>query len=325
MAPKSENITDAAPPTSINPYEVLSIEKDATADQIKTAYRKAALKHHPDKATPEAKELAHVKFQEIAFAYAVLSDPHRRSRYDTTGSTAESLDIEDDDFNWSDFFRSQFKEVVSADAIKKFAEEYKGSGEEYEHLTQSYEKNEGDMDAIYEEVMLSNPLEDEERFREILDVAIEEGTIQSYPKYKKEDKRKRERRMKNAKNEAEEAMEYAKELGVDDKLFSKSTTKPRSGKGTGKDREDPEVDEAALLAIIQQRQKGRQANQADFLDQLASKYAPKKAGKRAREAMEEPPEEVFEKNNEKLKSMRANGGAGTASGGRSRKSKRTKN
>ena len=55
------DIDDA--PTSIDPYAVLSLSKDATADQIKTAYRKAALKHHPDKASVDRKEEAHTKFQ----------------------------------------------------------------------------------------------------------------------------------------------------------------------------------------------------------------------------------------------------------------------
>ena len=43
--PKSEDIMDEPP--SINPYEVLGVEKDAKADEIKSAYRKQALKHHP--------------------------------------------------------------------------------------------------------------------------------------------------------------------------------------------------------------------------------------------------------------------------------------
>lgn len=42
----TEDVLDSEPPT-IDPYEVLDIEKDATADQVKSAYRKAALKHHP--------------------------------------------------------------------------------------------------------------------------------------------------------------------------------------------------------------------------------------------------------------------------------------
>ena len=53
---KEETLED--PPTSIEPYKVLGIDKSATPDQVKSAYRKAALKHHPDKASPELREEA---------------------------------------------------------------------------------------------------------------------------------------------------------------------------------------------------------------------------------------------------------------------------
>lgn len=64
-------------------YEVLGVEKNASADQIKSAYRKLAIKYHPDK-NPGDKE-AETKFKECAEAYEVLSDSNKRARYDQFG------------------------------------------------------------------------------------------------------------------------------------------------------------------------------------------------------------------------------------------------
>jgi curved DNA-binding protein len=65
-------------------YKTLGIEKSASADDIKKAYRKLALKWHPDK-NPDNKS-AEDKFKKINEAYAVLSDPEKRQEYDTYGS-----------------------------------------------------------------------------------------------------------------------------------------------------------------------------------------------------------------------------------------------
>jgi curved DNA-binding protein len=66
-------------------YQILGVAKTATADEIKKAYRKLAIKYHPDK-NPDNK-LAEEKFKEVSEAYAVLSDPEKRQQYDTVGST----------------------------------------------------------------------------------------------------------------------------------------------------------------------------------------------------------------------------------------------
>ena len=63
-----------------NPYEVLGVKKEATADEIRTAYRTLAKKHHPD-LNPGNKK-AEALFKEISAAYDILSDADRRARYD---------------------------------------------------------------------------------------------------------------------------------------------------------------------------------------------------------------------------------------------------
>ncbi|MCW5212972.1 J domain-containing protein [Desulfobulbus sp. TB] len=65
-------------------YTILGIDKTASAAEIKKAYRKLALKYHPDK-NPDNKE-AEAKFKQISEAYAVLSDEQKRQQYDTYGS-----------------------------------------------------------------------------------------------------------------------------------------------------------------------------------------------------------------------------------------------
>ena len=69
-------------------YEVLGVSKDASQDEIKKAYRKLALKYHPDK-NPGDKE-AEKKFKEAAEAYEILGTPEKRKKYDTYGHAGVS-------------------------------------------------------------------------------------------------------------------------------------------------------------------------------------------------------------------------------------------
>jgi DnaJ family protein C protein 9 len=144
------------------------------------------------------------------------------------------------------------------------------------------------MDAVYEQIMCSNVLDDDDRFRKIIDDAIKAGDVESYSKYTKETKARRNKRKQRAKAEEVEAMELAEELGVKDKLFGGGT------KGAKKSKKDNGED--ALRALIQQRQKGRAEN---FLGDLEAKYG---GGKSSKRSADEPPEEMFQKNAKKSRS-----------------------
>lgn len=65
-------------------YKILGVEKTATQEEIKKAYRKLAMKHHPDRNA--GNKAAEEKFKEITEANEVLSDPEKRKKYDTLGS-----------------------------------------------------------------------------------------------------------------------------------------------------------------------------------------------------------------------------------------------
>ena len=89
-------------------YEVLEVAKNATADEIKKAYRKKALQYHPDR-NPGDKD-AEEKFKEAAEAYGVLSDPDKRARYDRYGHAG----VNGQDFSgasMNDIF-SQFGDIL---------------------------------------------------------------------------------------------------------------------------------------------------------------------------------------------------------------------
>ncbi|MFX0048611.1 MAG: DnaJ domain-containing protein [Candidatus Hermodarchaeota archaeon] len=74
-------------------YKILEVEKDASEEEIKSAYRRLAKKLHPDlnKIDPKAKE----KFIELHEAYDTLSDPQRRKIYDQAGYNPRNIDLSD--------------------------------------------------------------------------------------------------------------------------------------------------------------------------------------------------------------------------------------
>ena len=73
-------------------YEVLGVGRKSSQDDVKRAYRRMALKYHPDK-NPDDKQ-AEQKFKECAEAYEVLSDGQKRQQYDQFGATFDNTDAD---------------------------------------------------------------------------------------------------------------------------------------------------------------------------------------------------------------------------------------
>ena len=90
-------------------YAILGVEKEASTNEIKQAFRKLALKYHPDinKTDPKAKDM----FIEINKAYRTLVDPQKRKQYDSFGYNVKDIDLSEiyrkyDPSRIRDFFRS---------------------------------------------------------------------------------------------------------------------------------------------------------------------------------------------------------------------------
>ena len=95
-------------------YKILGLDKNATDSEIKKAYRKCAIKYHPDKNPGDKK--AEEKFKEAAEAYEVLGNPEKKSKYDQFGHSAfqgggfgaGGMDMEDIFSQFGDIFGSAF-------------------------------------------------------------------------------------------------------------------------------------------------------------------------------------------------------------------------
>ena len=279
------SLLDHYPDTSVNPYELMGITRDATDADIKRAYKKGALRCHPDKHPEDQKYRAQKAFQQLTTAYAVLGDPLRRSHYDATGMVHQALHLDrDDPWSWQPFYQHCWAEMAEGD-IEAFAKEYRFSQEERQDLLMQYTIHKGDMNKVYEHVTLSNPLEDDDRYRRWIKEAIISLEVKSYKAFEEESIESIRFRQAEAKKEADEAEEMKEMLKKSGSWFD-----PPS---------DHEGHDLLALAI---RQKNKSRSVA-FLEQLMAKYgskSSKRGSKKGKESLPSgPSEEDFERNRKK--------------------------
>jgi len=233
-------------------YKVLNITKEASASDIKKGYHKASLKVHPDRVEADKKADATLKFQCVSAVYAVLSDEDKKGLYDETGEVDDENDPLKEDRDWQDYWRLLFPKVTLKD-IQNFEKEYRESEEERNDIKQAYLDSEGFMGAVLDRVMCSR-VEDEERFRTIIEEMIDNNEVEDLPGFRNEAPAKKKARQKAATKEAKEAEKAKSALGLND--------------------------ENSLANMIMQRQANRGQQMDSFLDGLAEKYGKPKKGKK---------------------------------------------
>ncbi|KAG0132739.1 hypothetical protein HOY82DRAFT_557572 [Tuber indicum] len=287
---ESSSSSGTPPPITKSPYEILEVPTTSTAAEIRSAYRKLALTVHPDKVPEGERDAAKTAFQELTFAYGVLSDETRRKRFDETGSTSETAE---GGFDWKAFYKAQMADLITTESLRKFKEEYQGSEEERQAVIAAYQACEGSMDKIFESVMCSDVLEDEERFRQIINEALDAGQVKSFRSFTHENKASKKRRRDKAEAERREAEAYAKELGIHDELFNNKKAKAeevedehreegadkgsKKSKGKKTRKADPAEDISGLRSLIQKRSNNRME---EMMSSLEAKYLPKPKSKK---------------------------------------------
>lgn len=299
------------PDGKVDLYGALGVAKDASEDAIKKAYRKAALKYHPDKqrksnggadggaagTSAEGRaEAAASKFQQIGYAYAVLSAPARRTRYDTTGRTDESMFEEGMD--WNAYFRELWTGEVNAETLEKFKGTYIGSKEERADILEAYRTTKGDLPGMVEHVPFMSLREDRARVEALVEEAIRAKEVSRSKKWnstRKDTNLLAKAEQKEA-DEEQEAKEMARELGVYDALFGdkqKKAASNGSAKGKGKKRKgaeesgagapgaEEEDDVSALQNIIAKRNEGRGSQMNSLIAKLEAEAEAKRQKKGA--------------------------------------------
>lgn len=118
-----------------DPYKTLGVDRNASADEIKKAYRREALKWHPDKNSPEKRKEAEQRFAAVASAYETLSDPEKKRQFDGGGFSSDSSGFSGGGFPSSGFGGSHsqesaerlFREVFGAANADQLLSELFGS------------------------------------------------------------------------------------------------------------------------------------------------------------------------------------------------------
>ncbi|PWN43453.1 DnaJ-domain-containing protein [Ceraceosorus guamensis] len=288
------------PDGEVDLYGALQLDSSAGSEAIKKAYKKLALLHHPDKSKDAS---SHGRFQQIGFAYAVLSDSSRKKRYDATGKTDElrfALGEDGEGMDWDEYFTTLWDGEVTGNKLREFKEGYQGSEEEKQDILEAYRSKKGDLQDILNEVPCLEILADEQRVVDLINSSIQSGELDSTKAWKRwtSNDKGRKRMRESAKKEAGEAEQAARELGVWDELFGNGKRGERrkgrgnkgEAKGDGKGHEDDhEEEDENENGADDDSKKRKRSNGAS-----ASAKTKKQKGRKGKAAKEEEEEEEEE-------------------------------
>lgn len=177
--PQDEDTTTDREEASL--YEVLGVARTASQQEIRKAYHRLALQHHPDKNRDN--ENANEKFQKLQNVISILGDPEKRALYDQTGCIDDEELSGDSIQNLCNFMRSLYREFTEEDIIE-FETKYRGSERERKDLLEYYTKWKGKMKRVHEFVLCSNAKLDNHRFKDIIDSAISAGELKESKAYR---------------------------------------------------------------------------------------------------------------------------------------------
>ena len=151
-------------------YENLGIKKNATEKDIKKAYRKLAMKYHPDK-NPDNKDDAEEKFKTVSRAYEVLSDPEKRKKYLGAKKTARDYDYVEDDVAIVRLTKLQRRiadiRLDNIDMFDELSDLEKKSNELKNLIADKYGKSVGNHETIVQVTHKKAPIDFKKAFAEI--------------------------------------------------------------------------------------------------------------------------------------------------------------
>lgn len=127
----------------MNYYEVLGVEKTASTDEIKKAYRKLAFKYHPDQNPGNAE--AEEKFKQINLAYDILGDEEKRRNYDLTGSDSYTTYSNSQSYSGNPYGSEEFWQWFNENMSNMSNDENDRTYRQYYRRTYSYKETKNDL------------------------------------------------------------------------------------------------------------------------------------------------------------------------------------